>query len=112
MKNDGGILINMFNFSNIYIKKSLYVIEAGVQLWNAQETLYNNYGVILPCGSCYSIGAGGHITGGGYGLFSRKYGLTIESLYRIEIITVDCNKNVKISKVYKNSKCKKERNLF
>ena len=29
----------------------------------------------LPGGSCYSVGAGGHVTGGGYGLLSRLHGL-------------------------------------
>src|SRR4051794_20895695 len=32
--------------------------------------------VTIPGGSCYAVGAGGHVTGGGYGLLSRLHGLT------------------------------------
>ncbi|HEU0135065.1 MAG TPA: BBE domain-containing protein, partial [Allosphingosinicella sp.] len=40
-------------------------------------------------GSCYSVGAGGHISGGGYGLLARKYGLIVDWLDSVEIVTVD-----------------------
>jgi FAD/FMN-containing dehydrogenase len=40
--------------------------------------------VTIPGGSCYSVGAGGHICGGGYGLLSRKYGLTVDHLVAVQ----------------------------
>ena len=46
-----------------------YRIEAGTQLATAYLDLYKRYGVTLPGGSCGTVGAGGHICGGGYGVF-------------------------------------------
>lgn len=47
---------------------------------------------ILPSGSCATVGIGGLTLGGGYGFFSRKYGLTCDSLEAITL--VDGNGNV------------------
>ena len=66
-----------------------YCIEAGCTLWNVYWNLYKEFDLVIPGGSCYSVGAGGHITGGGYGLLSRKYGLTVDWLHAVEIVTVD-----------------------
>ncbi|MEM6686062.1 MAG: FAD-binding oxidoreductase [Bacteroidota bacterium] len=41
---------------------------------------------ILPSGSCATVGIAGLSLGGGYGFFSRKYGLTCDSLQAITIV--------------------------
>ncbi|AXG71091.1 putative FAD-linked oxidoreductase YvdP [Kordia sp. SMS9] len=41
---------------------------------------------ILPSGSCATVGIAGLTLGGGYGFFSRKYGLTCDSLQAITIV--------------------------
>lgn len=43
-------------------------------------------GRIVPAGSCPQVGAAGHVLGGGYGMFARKYGLTCDSLVGVEIV--------------------------
>ncbi len=89
--NDGGVIIDMAGLNRVYYDQTMqaYCIEAGCTLWNVYWNLYKEYGVVIPGGSCYSVGAGGHITGGGYGLLSRKYGLTVDWLYGVEIVVVD-----------------------
>lgn len=47
---------------------------------------------IIPAGSCGTVGVGGLALGGGYGFFSRKYGLTCDNLTRIKM--VDGNGNL------------------
>jgi FAD/FMN-containing dehydrogenase len=44
-------------------------VAAGNQNWNGYVALYKESGKTIPGGSCYSVGAGGHICGGGYGFF-------------------------------------------
>ncbi len=63
--------------------------------------MFSKYNKCLPCGSCYSVGAGGHIVGGGYGLLSRINGLTVDWLSGIEIITVNKNRQVQLQQVWK-----------
>jgi FAD/FMN-containing dehydrogenase len=69
--------------------RKAYFIDAGCENWTAYRTLLNGFGKTLPAGSCYSVGAGGHITGGGYGLLSRLHGLTVDHLTGVDIVTWD-----------------------
>lgn len=88
--NDGGVIVDMAPMNRVYYDeiRGAYCIEAGATLWNVVWNLFKEYGRAVPGGSCYSVGAGGHITGGGYGLLSRKYGLIIDWLDEVEIVHV------------------------
>ncbi|WP_236539124.1 FAD-dependent oxidoreductase [Spiractinospora alimapuensis] len=63
-------------------------IESGASNWDVTEKLVKKLGLLLPGGSCNTVGAGGHITGGGFGLFSRQHGLTVDYLYGVEVAVV------------------------
>lgn len=90
-----------------------YSVEAGCENWTVYRTLLNGYGKTLPAGSCYSVGAGGHITGGGYGLLSRLRGLTIDWLTGVEIVTWDAgSRQAQLRYVSDNSADPDERDLF
>lgn len=56
------------------------------QNWDGYNTLYKNANRTLPGGSCYSVGSGGHVLGGGYGLLSRLHGLTVDWLSGVDIL--------------------------
>lgn len=71
------------------VEREAYFVDAGAENWTAYRSLLNGSGVTLPAGSCYSVGAGGHITAGGYGLLSRLHGLTIDHVTGIELVTWD-----------------------
>lgn len=64
-------------------------LEPGCQNWDTSVALYKLAGKALPSGSCYSVGLGGHICGGGYGLLSRKYGLVCDWLDGVDILVAD-----------------------
>lgn len=55
-------------------------------------TLHEIILIIIKCthtiegGTCPTVGVGGFVLGGGYGFFSRKYGLAIDNLLEIEIV--------------------------
>jgi FAD/FMN-containing dehydrogenase len=66
-----------------------YYLDGGGTNWGAFKALFRNFGKVLPAGSCYSVGLGGHICGGGYGLLSRLNGLTIDWLTGVEIVVKD-----------------------
>ncbi len=90
-----------------------YFIEAGCENWTVYRTLLNAYGKTLPAGSCYSVGAGGHITGGGYGLLSRLHGLTIDHLTAVDIVTWDAiGQQAQLNHVSATSPSAAERDLF
>jgi FAD binding domain/Berberine and berberine like len=89
--NDGGILVDMAPLNRVGWDdaRKAYCIEAGATNWNIYWNLYKQYGKTIPGGSCYSVGAGGHITGGGYGLLSRLRGLVVDWLTGVEVVCVD-----------------------
>ncbi|MFC7310628.1 FAD-binding oxidoreductase [Streptomyces monticola] len=66
-------------------------VEPGAMLGSVYRTLYKRWGVVLPGGTCPTVGAGGHITGGGYGALSRSLGLTVDHLYGVEVVTVSAD---------------------
>ncbi len=69
--------------------KEYIVVEPGASNWLIQQTLHAKYGAALPGGSCYSVCAGGHIAGGGYGLLSRLHGLVVDYLAGVEMVIPD-----------------------
>ena len=69
--------------------RNAFFVDAGCENWTVYRTLLNGFNKTLPAGSCYSVGAGGHITGGGYGLLSRLHGLTVDHLSAVDIVTWD-----------------------
>src|SRR5579863_8970303 len=63
-------------------------VRPGNQNWDAYLNLYKTHNRTLPAGSCYSVGAGGHICGGGYGLLSRLQGLTVDWVQGVDVLVV------------------------
>ena len=102
--NDGGVIVDMAGMNGVYYdrERRAYCVEAGATLWHVYWTLYKEYGRALPGGSCYSVGAGGHITGGGYGLLSRKHGLVVDWLDAVEIVCVDKDRRARAVIAQKN----------
>ena len=96
--NDNGLLIHLGLMNTISWQK-----DNSVKLQPAclLQEIYANFlpkKRILPAGSCGTVGVGGLALGGGYGFFSRKYGLTCDSLTRVKMIdykgnTIDSDKD-------------------
>ncbi|MEU0254201.1 FAD-binding protein [Streptomyces sp. NPDC006184] len=66
-----------------------FSVQPGALLGQVYDQLYRRWGVYLPAGNCPTVGAGGHIQGGGYGSMSRRDGLAVDHLYGVEIVVVD-----------------------
>ncbi|ARZ71581.1 FAD-linked oxidase [Streptomyces albireticuli] len=75
--------------------RKAFAVEAGASLLHVYESLHRGWGVGLPGGSCYSVGVGGHISGGGYGMLSRRHGLTVDHLYAVEVVVVGADGTVR-----------------
>ena len=90
----------------------LFAAESGGTNWSLLKELYRKFGVVIPGGSCYSVGLGGHICGGGYGLLSRKFGLTIDYLSGVDIVCVDSANKVACKKLRKGSTVEEDQDLL
>lgn len=111
-RNNNGTIIDLSPLNGVYRSGDFYCIEGGCTLWNVYTELYKDYGLVLPAGSCYSVGAGGHIIGGGYGLLARKHGLTVDWLDAVELVHVTSDRRAEIITVGRDSATHEERELF
>ena len=64
------------------------VIGAGTQLVDVYDRL-SEAGMLLPAGSCPTVGIAGLTLGGGIGVVGRKYGLTSDNLVAVDIVTAE-----------------------
>jgi hypothetical protein len=71
-----------------------YRVAGGATLGKTYQDLFKLNDVTLPGGTCGSVGAGGHITGGGYGAVSRLYGTATDWVTGVDILTVDASGQV------------------
>jgi FAD/FMN-containing dehydrogenase len=63
-------------------------VGAGAQLIDVYSQLGSS-GLLLPGGSCPSVGIAGLALGGGIGVFGRAYGLTCDNIASLTLVTAD-----------------------
>ncbi|KAK9760844.1 hypothetical protein K7432_014726 [Basidiobolus ranarum] len=85
---NGDVIVDLSNLNNIQIDKSTKtaIVGAGSLLGPTYYKLFKGGGFGIPAGSCPQVGIGGHALGGGFGLFSRKYGMVSDNVLEIQIV--------------------------
>ncbi|HEX8083730.1 MAG TPA: FAD-binding oxidoreductase [Solirubrobacteraceae bacterium] len=113
-ENDGGVILDLAPMNTVEHDPGtgLYSVGGGATLWNVYGELFKRWGVTLPGGSCYSVGAGGHVVGGGYGLLSRLHGLTVDYLEAVEVVRVDGSGNVEVVMARRDGESEDERRML
>ncbi|ADW71091.1 FAD-binding protein [Granulicella tundricola] len=66
-----------------------YRIQPGAMLGVIYQELYKRSNVTIPGGTCFTVTAGGHVSGGGYGLLARLHGLSTDWVSAVDILTVN-----------------------
>ncbi|MDP9651969.1 FAD-dependent oxidoreductase [Paraburkholderia caledonica] len=64
-------------------------VEAGCMWIDVYTAVTTNAGRYVQGGGCASVGVAGLVQGGGFGSFSKRYGLAAASLLQAEIVTAD-----------------------
>jgi FAD/FMN-containing dehydrogenase len=112
--NEDGVIVDVAPMTGVYRDPAngLYCVEGGGTNWDVYWRLYKEFGVTLPAGSCYSVGAGGHFTGGGYGLLSRRDGLTVDYLHAVEVVRVNADGRAEAITVTRDADDRDERDML
>jgi hypothetical protein len=64
--------VSLLNEIGFDAQNGVYYAQSGATTWDLYRELYWRFGLTLPASSCHSVGLGGHVCGGGYGLPSAS----------------------------------------
>jgi FAD/FMN-containing dehydrogenase len=88
--NDGGLVIDLSRMRGVFVDPDTRVARAqGGATWGDVDHETQLYGLAVPGGVVSSTGIGGLTIHGGYGHLRRTYGLSLDSLLSVEIVTAD-----------------------
>ncbi|QOS98312.1 FAD-binding oxidoreductase [Brevibacterium sp. JNUCC-42] len=95
----GGIIIDVSEMNKIRLdhKRNLAYVQTGAQLGELYQQLWKNR-VTVPAGTAADVGVAGLTLGGGIGLLSRQYGLTLDHLQAVNMIVASGKKGAKLIK--------------
>lgn len=84
---DQGLVIDISEILHLRVDKNtgLAQVGAGFRLMALYEALWKHK-VTIPAGTCPSVGVSGLTLGGGYGILSRLFGMTCDSVTEIEMV--------------------------
>ncbi|XP_047149772.1 cannabidiolic acid synthase-like 1 [Vigna umbellata] len=88
------VILDLLNIREIKVdvKNRTAWVQVGATLGELYYTISQaSKTLAFPAGVCYSVGTGGHISGGGYGFLMRKYGLAADNVIDAHIIDVNGN---------------------
>eukprot|EP00249_Psilotum_nudum_P017636 c26421_g1_i1 orf=325-1902(+) len=88
------VIIDLMNMHSVVIdmqSKTAWV-EAGAtvgEIYYGISQHTSEYG--FPAGTCPTLGAGGHFSGAGYGMLSRKYGVAADNIIDAQLVNAEGN---------------------
>jgi len=87
---DGGMQIDLSLFRHARVDpRSRTAYVAGGSLLAALDHEAMAHGLVTPAGTVSHTGVGGLSTAGGFGRISRRYGLTLDNIKAVDIVTAD-----------------------
>ena len=114
MDNPDGVIIDLSPMSGVWqdSETGWWGVQSGAMIGDIYLALYHQGGVTLPGASCSTVGAGGLIAGGGYGLLSRLQGLVVDYLRAVDLVYVTDKGTVETITVSTESKDPDEQDLL
>ena len=83
-----GVVADVTRLSDVTVNPAAgtATVGAGARLIDVDQQLFQS-GVMIPAGSCPTVGIAGLTLGGGHGFSGRKHGLTCDNLRSLTIVT-------------------------
>jgi FAD/FMN-containing dehydrogenase len=83
-----GVVVDLRRLRGVRVSNGRATIGPGAQLIDVYSRLARS-GLLVPAGSCPTVGIAGLALGGGHGLSGRRFGLTSDNLLAATIVTAD-----------------------
>jgi FAD/FMN-containing dehydrogenase len=88
--NDGGLVIDLSQMRGVHVEPATQTVRAqGGATWGDADREAQLFGLAVPGGVVSTTGIAGLTLHGGVGHLRRKYGLSIDSLLSVDIVTAD-----------------------
>ena len=88
--NDGGVVIDLSAMRGVHVDPASKTVRAaGGATWADVDRESQLFGLAVPGGVVSTTGIAGLTLHGGYGHLRRKFGLSIDNLLSVEIVTAD-----------------------
>ena len=88
--NDGGLVVDLSGMNGVHVDPSTGIVRAeGGATWGDCDRESQLFGLAVPGGVVSTTGIAGLTLHGGLGHMRRKYGLSIDSLLSVDIVTAD-----------------------
>ncbi len=87
---DGGLLIDLSPMKAVEVDPASRTarVEAGAR-WGEVDPLVQEHGLASPGGTVSTVGVAGYTLGGGAGYLARRYGMAIDNLLSVDVVTAD-----------------------
>ena len=87
---DGGIVLDLSRMKGVWVDPVARTARAQAgALWGDVDRETQAFGLAVPGGQISHTGIAGLTLGGGVGWLSRQYGLTIDNLLSVDLVTAD-----------------------
>lgn len=87
---DGGLLIDLSPFQAVRVDPAARTARvAGGTLLGLLDHEAMSHGLVTPMGTVSHTGVGGLTTGGGFGRVARRFGLALDNVTAVDIVTAD-----------------------
>jgi FAD/FMN-containing dehydrogenase len=88
--NDGGLVIDLSGMNGVHVDPSTQTVRVeGGATWGDVDRETQLFALAVPAGVVSTTGVAGLTLHGGVGHLRRKYGMTIDSLLSVDIVTAD-----------------------
>ena len=87
---DGGMQIDLSSYRNVEVDPTAQIARvAGGSLLGDMDHETMSHGLVTTAGTVSHTGVGGLTTGGGFGRVGRRFGLALDNVMAVDIVTAD-----------------------